>query len=138
MTSRDVIIDIKATVNGKTLDELSHGPTTGSDVQRQFGRMMARLVARYGLTAVSGRPEELIRPRTSRGVSLGYGCKTIRVRRMEGRRWVDWQDYQIKDDWQNNLDDQCDDWFDWYPPAPIPHPMDSFPVRRAIRDNPQA
>ena len=57
--------------------------TTGSDVQRQLASMRARLVARYKLVAVSGRPEELEQTSTGKRVSLGYGCKTVRVRRQQ-------------------------------------------------------
>lgn len=82
--------------------------THGLQVERQFARMMARLVARYRLAAVPGRPEELIRPGTSQGVSLGYGCQTIRVRTMEGRDWTGYHDFQINDDWHDALIELCD------------------------------
>ncbi len=89
--------------------------STGSEAQAQFGRMMARLVARYGLVAVTGRPEELVLPGTSqgrtRGVSLGYGCRTIRVRLMSGRDWVRTEDFQIEEGWQRDLYAMCDTYF---------------------------
>lgn len=123
MADRSVTLVINNQAIG---DEASHLATTGSDVQAQFGRMKARLVARYQLAAVRGRPEELVRPRTSRGVSLGYGCKTIRVRLMVGREWQGSIDFQIKDDWQDRLDALCDGFFG--KPRPVPGPMDSFPI----------
>lgn len=113
---------------------------TGSQVQEQFARMMARVVARYKLTVVPGRSEELVRTGTTLGVSFGYGCKTIRVRTMIGRKWVDWVDFQIGEGWSNELYAFLDVHFG--PPSPtrldtfrknrtpgtlLPHPMDSFP-----------
>jgi hypothetical protein len=90
--------------------------------------MKARLVARYRLAAVSGRPEELVRPSTSQGVSLGYGCKTIRVRLMQGREWVETHDFQIKDDWQDRLDAMCDEWFGPITPLLKPLPLSEAPA----------
>jgi hypothetical protein len=103
-------------------DELAYQPTTGSDAQTQLARMKARLVARYRLSAVAGRPEELVRPGTSRGVSLGYGCKTIRVRLMLGRVWAGSVDFQIHEGWQTKLDELVDEWFGKPIPKPIPKP----------------
>lgn len=94
--------------------------TTGADMQAQFGRMKARLVARYKLVAVPGRPEELVRPVTSegvarRGVSIGYGCRCVRVRLMAGREWVRSEDFQIEitgnQAWKNRLYSMCDTYF---------------------------
>lgn len=127
------------------VDELSVKPTTGSEAQAQLGRMTARLVARYRLTAVPGRTEELIRPGSPRGVSLGYGCRTIRVRTMLGREWTGWHDFQIGDGWQAALDELVDEWLG----QPTPHienqvdprtdPLTNMAlIRRPIRDIPQA
>lgn len=78
--------------------------STGSQVQEQMARMKARLVARYKLAAVPGRAEELVSIELpQRGVSLGYGCKTIRVRAMVGRDWVDHADFQIGEGWGSDL-----------------------------------
>jgi hypothetical protein len=71
--------------------------------QRQMARMRAWIVAYYKLTAVPGRPEELVLPGTDLGVSLGYGCRTIRVRTMKGRTWSDWHDYQLGPGWLGEL-----------------------------------
>jgi hypothetical protein len=69
--------------------------------------MKARIIARYKLAAVPGRPEELVTPlksgRRQLGVSMGYGCKTIRVRTMVGREWLDYIDFQIKEGWGSEL-----------------------------------
>ncbi len=99
-------------------------PSTGSDAQAQFARMKARLLARYRLSTVPGREEELVRPVTSegpaRGVSLGYGCKTIRVRLMAGREWIRTEDFQItahqSDGWKAELDRMCDTYFGYVGP----------------------
>lgn len=93
---------------------------TGGDAQRQLAQMKGRLITRYGLAAVPGKPEELVRPDTNLAVSVGYGCKTIRVRAMIGRRWVDelTHDFQIGEGWGNALCALLDQHFG--PPKPTP------------------
>lgn len=75
--------------------------TTGADVERQMAGMRAFIVERYKLTTVPGRPEEHIGS-CGHGVSLGYGCKTIRVRAMINREWIDQltADFQIDPLWR--------------------------------------
>lgn len=77
--------------------------TTGSDVQRVMSTLRARLVARYRLSAVPGRPEELTQASApGRTISLGYGCKTVRIRKHggpTGRDWADHLDIQIREGW---------------------------------------
>lgn len=129
--------------------------STGSHVQQQMALMKARSIARYKLTAVPGRPEELVRKAGIRGnllgISFGYGCKTIRVRKMIGRRWTDHVDFQIGEGWGAELFSWLDHHFGTPAPSPlsiaqtvwtgpadhpgrgglplsIPHPMDSFPT----------
>lgn len=131
MADREVMDIAAGIASAMKVNDLSHPPTTGADAQRQFARMYARLVAQYRLAAVPGRPEELVRPGTSRGVSLGYGCKTIRVRLMLGREWESTRDFQIKDGWAAPLYEFCDAWFE----QPKPTPASVRP--RPIRDNPQ-
>ena len=87
--------------------------TTGSDVQRQLASMRARLVARYKLVAVSGRPEELEQTSTGKRVSLGYGCKTVRVRKQQGRTWIDRIDLQIAEGWHAEVYAFLDEHFGW-------------------------
>lgn len=81
--------------------------------QSQLARMKARVTARYKLAAVPGRPEELRQPGTDKGVSFGYGCKTVRVRAMVGRVWLDdlTHDYQLVEGWGNDLYRQLDQHF---------------------------
>lgn len=92
-------------------DSRISGPT-GSDVQRQLASLKARLIARYKLHTVPGRPEELEANRPilngqpvmgkpivvgdpGKVISLGYGCGTIRIRKHNGREWTDWIDLQV-------------------------------------------
>lgn len=112
-------------MTGPLYDTTERLPTpTGGDAQAQFGQMKARLVARYKLVAVPGRPEELISPETeegalSRGVSLGYGCRSIRVRLMAGRDWIRTEDFQIQADWRVRLFEMCDTYFNYVGPDNI-------------------
>jgi hypothetical protein len=84
---------------------------TGSDAQRIMASIHARLVARYKLVAVPGRPEELMQPGTDRRVSHGYGCKSIRIRRQQGRNWLDRIDIQIREGWHAEVYEFLDDHF---------------------------
>lgn len=84
---------------------------TGGEAQRQMARFRSRIVARYKLVAVPGRPEELRQPTTDLRVSLGYACKTIRVRTQQGRTWLDWRDYRIAEGQYKALYDQLDPHF---------------------------
>jgi len=93
--------------------------STGNDVQRQMTTMRIRCVARYKLTAVPGRAEELVSIQQKHlGISFGYGCKTIRVRTMVGRTWTDRVDFQIKEGWGAELYAFLDRHFG--PPQPTP------------------
>lgn len=95
-------------------------PTTGSDVHRMMATLKARLVARYKLHAVPGRPEELeanrpvLNPPIEMGkpiqvgepgkrISIGYGCKTVRIRQHDGRNWTETLDLQIGDGWHEQV-----------------------------------
>ena len=46
------------------------------------------LTGAYGLRPLPGKPEEFKLPGTTHGVSIGYGCGTVRVRLMDGRQWL--------------------------------------------------
>lgn len=88
-------------------------PTTaGADVERQMAEMRAFIVERYQLTTVPGRPEEHVGSR-GYGVSLGYGCKTIRVRAMIYREWIDelTADFPIGPLWPTRLTRILDPYF---------------------------
>lgn len=79
---------------------------TGSDAHRAMSTLYARLVARYRLSAPPGRQEELTQARTGKTISLGYGCKTIRIRKHggpTGRTWVDYLDIPIGVGWLGDV-----------------------------------
>lgn len=94
---------------------------TGSDVQRMVAAIRARLVARYRLVAVPGRSEELEDPRNGKRVSLGYGSRTIRIRRQQGRMWLDCRDLQIRVDsgWHAEVFAYLDPHFEYVSPAAL-------------------
>lgn len=93
---------------------------TGSDAQRIMATIRARLVARYKLVAVPGRPEELACTLSGRRVSLGYGCKSIRIRRQDGSTWLGHIDIQIRDGWHGEVYQYLDSHFGWVPPSALP------------------
>lgn len=91
---------------------------SGPDVQRQMASLKVRLIARYKLHAVPGRPEELEQNGgTGKLISLGYGCKTIRIRKHNGREWTDWIDLQIQEGWHAEVYAFLDRYFDYSSPA---------------------
>lgn len=96
---------------------------TGADAERQMASMRSHLIRRYRLTTVPGRPEELVKAGTDQGVSLGYGCKTIRVRPMIDRSWQENRhDYQLGPDWSNDMNRQLDRHFGFISPTTIKIP----------------
>jgi hypothetical protein len=94
---------------------------TGSAVQRQMATLKARLIARYRLHTVPGRPEELVfnvptqgLPQPQRVVSLAYGCGGIRIRKHGGtnnRDWVSVLDLQPRDGWHAEVYHYLDEFF---------------------------
>lgn len=76
-------------VDGKTARSLEGraGPA------RLIKMLRDRAVAAHGLTPRVGRLEELeSQERPELGLSISYGCWSIRVRMMQGRRWVSYFD----------------------------------------------
>lgn len=101
---------------------------SGSDCQVQMAKMRARLIARYRLVEVPGRPEELEHTQTGKRVSLGLASKSVRVRAQQGRMWLAWIDVQVYGEgegWQDRTLAFLDEHFGYIKPRPI-------------RDNPQA
>lgn len=107
---------------------------TGSDVQRQMASLKARLIARYKLHAVPGRPEELEANRPvlnepivmgkpivvgdpGKVVSLGYGCRTIRIRKHDGRKWSATKDIQVREGWHAEVYAYLDEYFGFVSPS---------------------
>lgn len=111
---------------------------TGPEVQGMLGALKARLVARYKLVAVPGRPDELKQPPidvklrgkpvgTIQGkrVSVGYGCGTIRIRQHageNGRAWGDILDLQIQSGWHADVYAFLDPYFGFNMDEPPPTP----------------
>lgn len=110
-----------------TLPERTTYPT-GSDAYRQMSQIRANLIARYRLHVVPGRREELEANRPilngqpvmgkpivvgdpGKVVSLGYGCRTIRIRKHDGRRWIDTLDVQIDGTWPDKVHGFLDEYF---------------------------
>lgn len=74
------------------MTDLAQKPgVTGTAVQLTFAKLRARLVARYQMVNLPGRPEEL--RKGDHIISLGYGCGSIRVRKHGGERNRDWIDH---------------------------------------------
>jgi hypothetical protein len=99
--------------------------STGSDVQRQMASLKTRLIARYKLHTTPGRPEELtgnllgIDSALNKTVSLGYGCKTIRIRKHGGptnRTWDDTIDIQLNAGWHDEVYSFLDSFFGYVSP----------------------
>jgi len=63
--------------------------TRAASPQQTIARLQADLIARYRLRSRPGRLEELeLVADPKRGVSTGYGCGSVRLRLMSGRKWV--------------------------------------------------
>jgi len=80
-----------------------------------IARLKAAVTARYKLTAVPGRPEELRLPNSDRGVSIQYGTYQIRVRLMDGRKWIAAFDLQLstpEPEIRRRVFDVLDTWLD--------------------------
>lgn len=113
--------------------DLTRQPTSGSDVQRLMARIHVACVARYKLVDVQGRPEELELPGSDQlRCSLGYGSKTVRVRKQVERTWLDHIDLQIEEASLAKALAYLDPHFGYAPPTP------ASMRPRPIRDNPQA
>lgn len=92
----------------------------GVRVQAILGSLRARLIARYQLVLVPGRPEELLHRGSGAIVSTGYGCGTIRVRQHGGannRTWQSHIDLQIRDGWHAEVFGYLDPFFGLLPTA---------------------
>lgn len=109
---------------------------SGSDIQRTIAQIRARLVARYKLTEVPGRPEELT-DRNDARVSLAYAHRSIRLRKQNGRDWISHIDLQVNDAWGTEVYAFLDGHFGYIDPGKLIN-MTKVPHPRAIRDNPQA
>jgi hypothetical protein len=110
-----------------------------ADPSRFISITRARLIARYRMHTIPGKPEELetnltIEPlRGKLVVSLAYSGGELRIRKHGGERnrdWIEVRDFRLRDGWLSEVYDFLDDWMGYVSPANIP--------TRPIRDNPQA
>lgn len=133
---------------------------TGSSIQRQMATLKARLIARYRLHTVPGRPEELAQQTIDveidgqhqdtyhgKTVSIGYGCGTIRIRKHDGRQWIQHLDLQPNDGWHAQVYQFLDSWMSYVDPNKIGdvtkqrenmERLLGLDSAQPIRDNPQA
>jgi hypothetical protein len=140
MADRSITIEIE--VKDQMSDKLAQAPDRFISIAR------ARCIARYRMSTIPGRPEELItnhdiRTAGRRTISLAYAGGEMRIRKHGGpsdRDWVEVRDFRLRDGWLDEVYEYLDNWLGYVSPSSIPHPMDSFPaVRpRPIQDNPQA
>lgn len=106
--------------------------TVGEPVQRLIARYKARMIARYGLVSVKGRPEELRDPNGNEAVSIQYGCMQIRIRPMNGRKWFGNIDLPAdRLDWEK-VTQVLDPWFD-KPADGLPYPRPRFAIPSEVR-----
>lgn len=107
----------------------------------------ARLVARYRMHTIPGRPEELetnAEPKCV--VSFGYSGGTMCIRKHGGltnREWVDSRDFRLRDGWLDEVYEYLDSFLGLPRAVAFPTIAQGVPtpatVRpRPIRDNPQA
>lgn len=72
------------------------GRKTGPTPAGVIARLKANMIARYKLVGIPGRPEELRKPGHTEAVSIQYGAFQIRVRLMDGRKWVKSIDFPVE------------------------------------------
>lgn len=80
--------------------------------QRIIIILKARAMERHNLVPRVGRLEELeVKNNPQSGMSISYGCRSIRVRFMRGRQWVSFFDLPAKEIDKTHLalfDERCD------------------------------
>lgn len=108
----------EARTAGVYADDSQLPQPTGSDAQRTIASIHARLVARYRLSAVPGRPEELA-DQNDRRVSLAYASRSIRIRKQQGRTWLDHIDLVINEGWHAEVYRFLDGHFGFVSPATL-------------------
>lgn len=118
------------------MSDLAELDVTGkaTDPARFNSITRARLIARYHMKAIPGRPEELVTHTGLNVISFGYAGGEMRIRKHGGptnRDWVETRDFRLRDGWLSEVYDFLDEWMGYISPANIRAP-------RPIRDNPQA
>lgn len=91
----------------------------------------ARCIARYKMKSIAGRPEELVTHDGLHQISFAYAGGEMRIRKHDGREWIDHRDFRLRDGWLSDVYDYLDSWMGYLNEKDIRAP-------RPIRDNPQA
>lgn len=96
------------------------------DPSRFISITRARLVARYRMHTLPGRPEELeTNGSPKRVVSLAYCGGEMRIRKHGGegnRDWTEVRDFRLRDGWLSEVYDYLDDWLGFISPKDIRAP----------------
>lgn len=82
----------------------------------------ARLIARYRMKTVPSRPEELITHDGLHQVSFAYSGGEMRIRKHDGREWIDHRDFRLRDGWLSEVYDYLDAWIGYISPRDIKAP----------------
>jgi hypothetical protein len=86
----------------------------------------ARLIARYRMHTLPGRPEELETNASPKlVVSLAYSGGEMRIRQHGGngnREWVDVRDFRLRDGWLSEVYDYLDPFIGYISPRDIKAP----------------
>ena len=115
------------------------------DPSRFISITRARLIARYRMHTIPGKPEELTTNHSpERTVSLAFSGGEMRIRKHGGERnrdWIEVRDFRLRDGWLSEVYDFLDSWLGYVNPndfVPYLGPNSPVSVPRPIRDNPQA
>lgn len=110
---------------------------TGDSPQRFLAVTRAKLVARYRMHSVPGRPEELVTNDSfEKTISFAFAGGEMRIRQHGGdnqREWVDHRDFRLRDHWLLEVFDYLDPFFGYIDPKNIKapgfnHPNTGFPL----------
>lgn len=86
----------------------------------------ARLVARYRMHTLAGRPEELETNGSPKMVvSLAYSGGEMRIRKHGGngnREWIETRDFRLRDGWLSEVYEFLDPWIGYISPNDIKAP----------------
>lgn len=96
------------------------------DPSRFIAVTRARLVARYRMHTIPGKPEELeTNGSPKRVVSIAYSGGEMRIRKHGGHRnrdWIETRDFRLRDGWLSEVYDYLDDWLGFINPKDIRAP----------------
>lgn len=147
-------VSLLATAHDLTGSAGQHAaPLNEPTPERFISITRARLVARYRMRTIPGKPEELETyasfpavPGTGimhRVVSLAYSGGEMRIRKHGGLRnrdWIEVRDFRLQDGWLGEVYDFLDSFLGYVATSRTdrPTPATAFPHPRPIRDNSQA